>query len=114
MRGFFGDTDEAFNVIVPYEYLSSKFNIDSKYNKIISGKTASTVEQSINEFNDVNTQVKAETSFANHEGMLNAIKEGRTICFALLTIVILLSAVIISSSFKLIIVERMPVIGTFF
>lgn len=46
--------------------------------------------------------------------MLNAIKEGRTICFALLTIVILLSAVIISSSFKLIIVERMPVIGTFF
>lgn len=111
---FFGDTDEAFNVIVPYEYLSSKFNIDSKYNKIISGKTASTVEQSINEFNDVNTQVKAETSFANHEGMLNAIKEGRTICFALLTIVILLSAVIISSSFKLIIVERMPVIGTFF
>lgn len=72
------------------------------------------MEQSINEFNDVNTQVKAETSFANHEGMLNAIKEGRTICFALLTIVILLSAVIISSSFKLIIVERMPVIGTFF
>lgn len=72
------------------------------------------MEQSINEFNDVNTQVKAETSFANHEGMLNAIKEGRTICFALLTIVILLCAVIISSSFKLIIVERMPVIGTFF
>lgn len=72
------------------------------------------MEQSINEFNDVNTQVKAETSFANHEGMLNAIKEGRTICFALLTIVISLSAVIISSSFKLIIVERMPVIGTFF
>lgn len=72
------------------------------------------MEQSINEFNDVNTQVKAETSFANHEGMLNAIKEGRTICFALLTIVILLSGVIISSSFKLIIVERMPVIGTFF
>ncbi|MEQ3340402.1 ABC transporter permease [Clostridium butyricum] len=111
---FFGDTDEAFNVIVPYEYLSSKFNINAKYNKVIAGKTASTVEQSINEFNDVNTQVKAETSFANHEGMLNAIKEGRTICFALLTIVILLSAVIISSSFKLIIVERMPVIGTFF
>lgn len=111
---FFGDTNEAFNVIVPYEYLCNKFNISQKYNKVIAAKANSTVNDSINEFNNVNKDVKAETSFSNQEGMLNAIKEGRTVCFALLAIVMLLSAVIISSSFKLIIVERMPVIGTFF
>lgn len=112
---FFGDTNEAFNVIVPYEYLSQRLNLNNQYNKIIANKSGNkTVEDTIDEINDSNSILSAGPSYSNQEGMINAIKEGRTICFALLTIVILLSSVIISNSFKLVITERMPVMGTFF
>ncbi|OKP82928.1 ABC transporter permease [Paenibacillus sp. P32E] len=111
---FFGDTNEAFQMIVPYDFLAGQSNMPGMYNNIIATGTGPSTQASIDEFNSANENYVARTSFTDQQGMLNAIKEGRIICFALLAVVMLLSAVIISSSFRLIIAERMPVIGTFF
>ena len=106
------DQENSFTIIVPYEFISEKFDLKNKYNSVLATGTEETLKDSIKTFNSANKDFKAEKAFDENiiDSMLSQII---TIFYVMLSIVVLVSVVIISSSFKLIVTERMPTIGTF-
>lgn len=106
------DQENSFTIIVPYEFISEKFDLKNKYNSVLATGTEETLKDSIKAFNSANKDFKAEKAFDENiiDSMLSQII---TIFYVMLSIVVLVSVVIISSSFKLIVTERMPTIGTF-
>lgn len=106
------DQENNFTIIVPYKFISEKFDLKNKYNNVFATGTKETLKDSIKAFNSANKDFKAEKAFDENiiDSMLSQII---TIFYVMLSIVVLVSVVIISSSFKLIVTERMPTIGTF-
>lgn len=109
---FYADTKESFQVIVPYEYIAHKFNLEGKYNNIMATKTEDTVEESVEKFNDANTKFAAKELY-NEEAIKSQLSQMTIMFYMMLTIVVFMSGIIIYSSFKLTVTERLPIIGTF-
>lgn len=111
-KTFYNDGKTSYEIIVPYTYVSEQFKVEGKYNYITANKSLDDAKESINKFNDNNTQFEAKELFdvTSIEGQMGSFT---SILYAMLVIVLFMSAIIIYGSFKLTITERLSVIGTF-
>jgi len=109
---FYGDTKENFQIIVPYKYLAEKFNMKGKYNVVFTNKTEANIKDSIEKFNDVNTNFIAKELY-NEDAVKSQVAQINNMLYMMLLVVVFMSSIIIYSSFKLTVTERMPIIGTF-
>lgn len=109
---FYGDTDNSFNIIIPYDFLADKLGYSGKYNRVLADSSCKTIDKSIDKINKNNTGFIASKVY-NEEQVKSQLSDFTLELYCMLVIVILMSAIIIYSSFKLIVTERMPVIGTF-
>ena len=109
---FYNDKKTSYQIIVPYKYISKQYKVEGKYNYVTANKSLDDSKKSIKKFNDNNTQFLAKELFdvAAIEKQMGSFT---TILYAMLVIVLFMSAIIIYGSFKLTITERLPVIGTF-
>ncbi len=112
---FYGDTKKSFTVVLPYAYLDEQLGANGKYNymraKVDSeDKSYDAIKGLIEDFNDANDKVAATE-------LVNDSKEGSESItmglYVMLSIVCVVCVIIIYGAFKLIITERMTVIGTF-
>lgn len=109
---FYTDTKDNFEVIVPYSFLSDKLNLKEKYNSLLASKTENTIKDSVEKFNTENTKFVAKELY-NEESMKSQVSQMNSMFYMMLAIVVFMSSIIIYSSFKLTVTERMPIIGTF-
>ncbi len=116
----YSDTKENFSVIVPYEWMNEQTGANGAYNamyaKVVSAKagknaTEDEVKDAVKQFNENNTAVKA--SIMNTVAIFGDLSSLYMSVGCMLAIVVIVSALIISGVFKLIITERLPVFGTF-
>ena len=110
---FYNDKPEQFSIIVPYEYLAKEFKAEGKYNVLFANKSTDKIEDSINKFNDSNSDFKAEKLF-DEQTIKSQTAPITMVLYLMLLIVVFMSGIIIYGSFKLTITERLSVIGTFF
>ncbi|MBR5713044.1 MAG: ABC transporter permease [Lachnospiraceae bacterium] len=115
---FYGDTKEQFNVILPYEYLNELLGAEGRYNAMyakITGEkdkvTSEEIDDAVKRFNENNENVKANaidtvTVLGNFDSLILGIG-------CMFAIVVVVSGLIISGVFRMIISERLPVLGTF-
>ena len=112
---FYADTKKSFRVVVPYAYLNEVLGAQGKYNSMTAkldseDKSYDKLIKVVEEFNDENDKVGAEV-------LVNDSKEGSESItlglYTMLSIVCVVCVIIIYGAFKLIITERMSVIGTF-
>ena len=116
----YGDTKETFSVIVSYDWMNGQMGNPDAYNVMYAkveakkaGKEATDteVEDAVKKFNEQNEAVKASsrvnTLFVGDVSSL-VLSVG-----SMLAIVVIVSVLIISGVFKMIISERLPVFGTF-
>ena len=106
---FYSDVANQFNLIVPYEYMNEKLSADDGYNVIYGNVSGKTAESFVKSFNETNKDVKAIDLKSNieYDYSLN------TALYFMLAIVVIVSSIIIYGVFKLILAERLTVIGTF-
>ena len=109
---FYSDKKENFQIILPHKYLASKLGLEGKYNTLFAAKTEDTAKDSIEKFNKANTKFSAEELY-NEESVKSQMSQINSMFYMMLAIVVFMSSVIIYSSFKLTVTERMPIIGTF-
>lgn len=109
---FYMDDKNAFQVVVPYEYISKKYGVEGKYNSVLGEKAKDSIKDSIKEFNDANTKFSAKELF-NEKQVQEQMSQITSMFYLMLSIVVFMSAMIIYSSFKLTVTERLPIIGTF-
>ncbi|MBU3181973.1 ABC transporter permease [Clostridium psychrophilum] len=109
---FYNDNKTNYQIIVPYKYVAQQFKMEGKYNYVTANKSLNNPNESINKFNKNNTQFVAKELYdaASIEKQIGSFTQ---ILYAMLAIVLFMSAIIIYGSFKLTITERLPVIGTF-
>ncbi len=107
---FYGDTNNSFNIIVPYEYLNEEMDAHDSYNVMTAQVKSGSVKKFVKQFNNAN-----EFFEASNIGDISFIGVGtlNVSLYGMLSIVVLVSSIIIYGVFKLIINERLSVIGTF-
>ena len=115
---FYADTKEQFYMVISYTYLNEQLGADSRYNamyaKIIGEKnklTGDEIDAAVKKFNEANETVKATaidtvTVLGNFDSLILGIG-------CMFIIVVVVSGLIISGVFRMIISERLPVLGTF-
>ncbi|MBQ6674569.1 MAG: ABC transporter permease [Ruminococcus sp.] len=112
---FYQDTKKSFQVVVPYDYLNELLGAEGKYNLMTAkvnseDKSYDAIKDLIKDFNEANDKVAATE-------LVNDSKEGSESItmglYVMLSIVCVVCVIIIYGAFKLIITERMTVIGTF-
>ena len=106
---FYSDVANQFSLIVPYEYMNEKLNADDGYNVIYADVSGETADVFVKSFNDAHKDIKAIDMKSNIE-YDNSISTG---LYFMLAIVVIVSSIIIYGVFKLILAERLTVIGTF-
>ncbi len=107
---FYNDQSTGFTIVVPYDYLNAKLDAGGRYNRM-TARTDGTPSDKAKEFNEKNERVKAAALI---EDDLAEGTETITIpLYLMLTIVCIVCVIIINGVFKLIITERITVIGTF-
>ena len=115
---FYGDTKEQFYAVISYDYLNERLGAEGKYNAMyakVAGTgeklTADDIDAAVKRFNEANTAVKATaidtvTVLGNFDSLILGIG-------CMFAIVVVVSGLIISGVFRMIISERLPVLGTF-
>ena len=106
---FYADTKTSFHMVVPYEYLNTRLDADGKYNYIGANLTSGTAKKFVKAFNESQTDYTAYLLSAE----LEADASVTALLYAMMAIVVIVSAIIIHGVFKLIMTERLTVIGTF-
>ena len=106
---FYADTTSQFNLIIPYEYLNSMMQADGKYNYISADLKKGDLKDYLNEFNETYPELNAYSL----QGELVVDSSITALLYAMLAIVVVVSAIIIKGVFKLIMTERLTVLGTF-
>ena len=116
----YADSKESFGVIVSYEWMNEKAGSPNAYNvmyaKVAAGRsgktaTADQIKDTVDRFNEANTRVKAvDRTNSLFVGDISSLIFSVGL---MLGIVIIVSILIISGVFKMIISERIPVFGTF-
>ncbi len=112
---FYGDKNKSFNIVVPYSYLNELLGAGGKYNKMTAkvdsdDKSYDAIEGIIKDFNNDNDKVAAVALVNDSKDGSESITLG---LYTMLSIVCVVCIIIIYGAFKLIITERMTVIGTF-
>ncbi len=113
---FYGDTKEQFYMVISYQYLNDRLGAEGKYNamyaKLPGDKLAGDdIDAAVKRFNEKNDAVKATaidtvTVLGNFDSLILGIG-------CMFAIVVVVSGLIISGVFRMIISERLPVLGTF-
>ena len=114
--GFFGyDTDESFTVFGSEETLRDILGVtDELYSNIYIEKESDDINAWIKEFNDSNKSDDIVASLTIDENSINGqLNWLKLTLYFMLAIILIMTIFIISSTFKLIITERLPIIGTF-
>ena len=106
---FYSDRAEAFHLLLPYEYLNEKMDADGGYNVVLANVTEGNAEDFAKSFNEANPSFQATAPGVTAIGT-DSMTAG---LYSMLAIVAIVSAIIIHGVFKLILTERMSVIGTF-
>ena len=116
----YADSKETFGAVVSYRFMNEKAGSPDAYNvmyaKVAAGRsgktaTADQIKDAVDRFNEANTKVKAADRtnslfFGDISSLIFTIA-------MMLGIVIIVSVLIISGVFKMIVSERIPVFGTF-
>ena len=116
----YADSKETFGAVVSYRFMNEKAGSPDAYNvmyaKVATGRsgktaTADQIKDAVDRFNEANTKVKAADRtnslfFGDISSLIFTIA-------MMLGIVIIVSVLIISGVFKMIVSERIPVFGTF-
>lgn len=109
---FYTDKKKQFTAIVPYEYLNEKLGAQGKFNSVtakVSDKDAK-VKDVVADFNDANEKVKASALYDVTMVGTESLELG---LYGMLALVVIVCVIIICGAFKLIITERLPIMGTF-
>ena len=106
---FYLDKPETFNLVIPYEYMNEKLGADGRFSYVQAKVSQGTVEDFVKEYNESHTGLEA-VSIKGEVFMDSSVSMG---LYAMMAIVVIVSAIIIYGVFKLILTERMSVIGTF-
>ena len=106
---FYSDTKTNYSLVVPYEYLNQKLGADGGYNAVLADVESGKAEDFAKSFNETHTDEKA----VDMKASVVVDSSLTTALYFMLTIVVIVSAIIIYGVFKLILTERLSVIGTF-
>lgn len=109
---FYNDTQDSFSMFLPYEYLAKEFGVEGQYNFVTAKAIDGKIDKSIESFNEANKDFNA-TELFDMEEVKDQFSSFSSILYVMLVIVVTMSAIIIYSTFKLIITERLSIIGTF-
>lgn len=111
---FFGEKEKQFNFVTPQENIFSIYGVKNKYSVMLASVSSKDLGAWIKNFNEKNkgNNIVASQTYDEKslEQQLNMI---RMPLFFMLGIVLIMTTFIIYSSFKLIIIERLSVIGVF-
>lgn len=108
---FYNDTSAGFAVIVPYSYVDSLLGAGGRYN-YMTARADGDPKDVRESFNEKNERVRAEV-LIDEEEMSDGSETITTPLYLMLAIVCIVCIIIINGVFKLIITERVTVIGTF-
>ena len=108
---FYADTKNSFDIIVPYEFMNKLLGANGKYSQVRAEADGDSVKAA-EKFNDANENISASslTDLSDYKTMLSSTESTVYLMFAIVCVV---CCIIIHGAFKLIITERMTVIGTF-
>ena len=109
---FYGDSKKEFTMVVPYDYMETIMNSGGRYNYMTAKTSESDSVKAADNFNDANERVKA-TSLTDLSSIKEITQSTATTFYIMFAIVCIICCIIIHGAFKLIINERMTVIGTF-
>ncbi len=109
---YYSDAKDNFTMVVPYNYMDTIMNSGGRYNYMTAETSEKDAVKAADKFNDVNERVKATciTDLSADKEMTESTVSAFYLMFA---IVCIICCIIIHGAFKLIINERMTVIGTF-
>ncbi|MBR4555231.1 MAG: ABC transporter permease [Ruminococcus sp.] len=109
---FYSDQTKQFSAVVPYEYMNGLLGANGKYNYITAKNSDDSinVKEAVENFNDQNEKVKASVLIDDSTEGTESISMG---LYGMLGLVCIVCVIIICGAFKLIITERLPIIGTF-
>ena len=105
---FYADTGNTFHIVVPYEYLNNKMNADGKYS-YIGADVKGNIKDFIKAFNNEHSELTAYELSSELESDTSI----TALLYSMMTIIVIVSSIIIHGVFKLIMTERLTVIGTF-
>lgn len=109
---FYGDGKESFTMVVPYDYMETIMNSGGRYNYMTAKTSEKDTVKAADNFNEVNERVKA-TSLTDMSSQKEMTQSTVSTFYIMFAIVCVICCIIIYGAFKLIISERMTVIGTF-
>ncbi len=109
---FYSDKKKEFTAVVPYDYMNELLGADGKYNYATAKMTDSdaVVKDVVKDFNDANDAVKSYILVDDTTVGTESITMG---LYGMLALVCIVCVIIICGAFKLIITERLPIMGTF-
>lgn len=109
------DTEDNFTVFGNYEKILDMYNItDEMYSNILLSVETDDIDNWIEEFNEKNINENICASLTIDENSVNGQLDWLQLTlYFMLGIIVVMTIFIISSTFKLIITERLSVIGTF-
>ena len=110
---YYTDTKEQFALVVPKNTAQDILGTGDLVNRVTATSSEDTVASGIATFNENNEAFHAQ-EIMDMEGAEAQIAQITSIFYGMLVIVVLMSSFIIYGSFKLLITERLPIIGTFF
>ena len=109
---YYADSSTSFSIVVPYEYMNKLMNADGKFNYMTAVTNEKESVKAADSFNKVNERVKA-TSLTDLSSEKELTQSTVSTVYIMFAIVCIICCLIIHGAFKLIINERMSVIGTF-
>lgn len=109
---FYADTESNFDMVVPYGFMNELLGAEGRYNYGRAGITGSDSVKAADDFNEVNERVKA-ASITDLSYYKTMVQSTQSTVYIMFSIVCIICCIIIYGAFKLIITERMTVIGTF-
>ena len=110
---FYSDLSNSFALAVPRETAQEIFGMGENVNRVTARSSMDTIDAGILAFNESNDGFQAQ-EIIDLDGVRAQLDQITAIFYGMLIMVVLMSSFIIYGSFKLIITERLPVIGTFF
>ncbi len=108
---FYSDKTKSFKLVVPYEYLNQLLKAGGRYNFVTARADGDSPKKAVEKFNDNNERVKASEYIP--EDLADGSETITVPMYCMLAIVCIICIIIINGVFKLIINERIKVIGTF-
>ena len=108
---FYQDVTTSFVMVLPYDYMDSFIHAEGRYN-YMTAESDKDSSDAADDFNEVNDKVKAVslTDLSSQKEMTNS---AVAIIYIMFAIVCIICCIIIHGVFKLIVNERLTVIGTF-